>query len=207
MAIEFCPLAYEVGNFADWAAVVVAAIAAGATLWAVLVAMRTSSNAVEEARRMRQEDRHARTKAERDKAVARAIVLDHELCLLGGEIRRIADGLADPISQADPVRARNWAAKQMPTDPLPMLTRFADDLEAFGTEGAADLLTVLSSWYVNRTLLEESRFAGEEAAQIGRDLASIESAFRTFLALLRVARNLTHHWATEGKGGLAETDF
>lgn len=205
--MAMCPLSIDWGNVADWAAVVVAAIAAGATLWAVVVAMRTSSTAVEEARRMRQEDRHVRTKAERDRAVARAIVLDHELYILGGEIRRIADGLAAPVSQADPVQARTWAAKQMPVNPLPMLTRFADDLDAFGTEGAADLLSALSSWYVNRTLLEESRFDGEEAPQIGRDLVSIVSAFRTFLAVLRVARNLTHHWATEGKGGLAETDF
>ncbi len=205
--MAICPLSTDWGNVADWAAVVVAAVAAGATLWAVRVAMRTSSTAVEEARRMRQEDRDARLKAERDRAVARAIVLDHELYILGGEIRRIADGIGAPVSRADPVQARIWAAKQMPVDPLPMLTRFADDLDAFGTEGAADLLSALSSWYVNRTLLDESRFDGEGPDQIGKDLASIESAFRTFLDVLRMARTLTHHWATQGQGGLAETDF
>lgn len=205
--MEMCPLSTDWGNVADWAAVVVAAIAAGATFWAVVVAMRTSSTAVEEARRMRQEDRDARISAERGRAVARAIVLDHELYILGGEILRIATALASPAAKAAPVQMRAWAYKQLPADPLPILTRFADDLDAFGTEGASDLLSALSSWYVNRTLLDEARTDGLPSSQIHDDLMAVERAFRTFLDVLRVARTLTLEWASEGIDGLAETDF
>lgn len=205
--MAICPLAVDWGNAADWAAVVVAAIAAGATLWAVVVAMRTSSTAVEEARRMRQEDRDARIRAERDRAVARAIVLDHELYILGGEILRIASGLASPAAKAAPVQMRAWAYKQLPADPLPMLTRFADDLDAFGTQGASDLLSALSSWYINRTLLDEARTEGLPSSGIHEDLVAVEGAFRTFLDVLRVARSLTLEWASQGIEGLAETDF
>jgi hypothetical protein len=45
MAIEFCPLADEVGNLADWAAVVVGAFAAVATTVVAVLAYRTSSRA------------------------------------------------------------------------------------------------------------------------------------------------------------------
>ncbi|UYB52169.1 hypothetical protein OCJ37_19755 [Xanthomonas sp. AM6] len=207
MAMEMCPLSADWGSWADWAAVVIAAIAAGATFWAVLVAMRTSRTAVDEARRMRDEDRAARLQADKDRAVARAIVLDHELYVLGGEIRRIADVLSHPEALKDPVATAAWAAKQMPVDPLPMLTRFAGDLDAFGAGGAAKLLSALSSWYVNRTFLDQGRFQEDSALQIADDLRSIALAFETFLEVLRSARELTLHWATDGKGDLAETDF
>ncbi|MBA0449363.1 hypothetical protein D7Y61_18855 [Stenotrophomonas maltophilia] len=187
--------------------VAVAVVAAGATLWAVVVAMRTSRTALDEARRMRDEDRHARAKAERDKAVARAIVLDHEIYMLGGEIRELVEFLSGPMPRVDPAEALAFAFKAMPSDPLPMLTRFADDLEAFGTEGAASLLSALSSWYINRTLLDLSRFENLTLDEVATDLASVTRAFRTFLDVLREARMVTEHWATRGQGGLAETDF
>lgn len=45
MAIEFCPLADEVGNLADWTAVVVGAIAAAATTTVAVLAYMTSNRA------------------------------------------------------------------------------------------------------------------------------------------------------------------
>ena len=88
-----------------------------------------------------------------------------------------------------------------------MLTRFADDLDAFGTQGASDLLSALSSWYINRTLLDEARTEGLPSSGIHEDLVAVEGAFRTFLDVLRVARSLTLEWASQGIEGLAETDF
>ncbi|HEL3778684.1 TPA: hypothetical protein UOA91_002884 [Stenotrophomonas maltophilia] len=50
MAIEFCPLAADVGNWADWAAVVVGLGAAVATIAVAKAANRTSKQAAEIAR-------------------------------------------------------------------------------------------------------------------------------------------------------------
>lgn len=47
MAIEFCPLAEEVGNLADWVAVVVGALAAVATTVVAVLAYKTSSRATD----------------------------------------------------------------------------------------------------------------------------------------------------------------
>lgn len=47
MAIEICPLAADVGNWADWAAVVVGFGAAAGTIWVASVANRTSKRAAE----------------------------------------------------------------------------------------------------------------------------------------------------------------
>lgn len=45
MTIEFCPLAADFGNWADWAAVVVGCGAAAGTIWVAIVANRTSKRA------------------------------------------------------------------------------------------------------------------------------------------------------------------
>ncbi|MEA9605751.1 hypothetical protein QY702_04615 [Xanthomonas campestris pv. plantaginis] len=47
MTIEFCPLADEVGNLADWAAVVVGALAAIATTVVAVLAYKTSNRATD----------------------------------------------------------------------------------------------------------------------------------------------------------------
>ncbi|WP_323551974.1 hypothetical protein [Xanthomonas campestris] len=47
MTIEFCPLAGEVGNLADWAAVVVGALAAIATTVVAVLAYKTSNRATD----------------------------------------------------------------------------------------------------------------------------------------------------------------
>ena len=216
-----CPLAVDWSNVADWAAVAVAAsaavanwvavavaaAAAGATLWAVVVAMRSSTAAIEEARRLRAEDRAAKFEAEKAAAVARSIVLDHELYMLGGEVRDIADHLSQPGALTKPHHARAWAAKQFPSDPLPLLTRFAGDLDAFGTTGAADLLSALSSWQVHRSMLADHRFEDSDDQEAREDMEALVRSLRTFQRVIAVARNLTYHWATDGKGGLPETDF
>ncbi|WP_314102723.1 hypothetical protein [uncultured Stenotrophomonas sp.] len=45
MAIEFCPLADDIGNLADWSAVVVGSLAAIATTFVAVLAYKTSSRA------------------------------------------------------------------------------------------------------------------------------------------------------------------
>lgn len=45
MAIEFCPLADDVGNLADWVSVVVGVAAAGATVFVACLAQKTSARA------------------------------------------------------------------------------------------------------------------------------------------------------------------
>lgn len=60
MTIEFCPLADEVGNLADWAAVFVGAIAAIATTVVAVLAYRTANRATdiaEEAKDIAQQQR------------------------------------------------------------------------------------------------------------------------------------------------------
>jgi len=205
--MAMCPLGVDWGNVADWAAVVVALAAAVATFLAVLVAIRSSSTAIEEARRQRAEDRAAKKEEQKEAAKARAIVIDHELYMLGGEIRDIADKLSEPSFLDNPHAARVWMIKKFPTDPLPMLSRFAGDLDAFGAADAGKLLRALSSLNVHRSFLHPNYFEDFDDQQAKEDMEATVRSLRIFQHSIRVARELTHRWATDGKLDLAESDF
>jgi len=62
MAIELCPLADEVGNLADWAAVIVAAVGALAVIMLSRAANRTAGASLDLAQQLkaREDDLHAR---------------------------------------------------------------------------------------------------------------------------------------------------
>lgn len=205
--MAICPLGADWGNVADWAAVAVALAAAVATFLAVLVAIRSSSTAIEEARRQRAEDRAAKKEEEKQAAKARAIVIDHELYMLGGDIRDIADRLSEPGFLDNPHAARVWVIEQFPTDPLPMLTRFAGELDAFGALGAGQLLRALSSLHVHRTFLHPKHFASFDDDEAKADMEAQVRSLRTFQGTIRIARELTHQFATDGLFGYAKTDF
>ncbi|KIP87490.1 hypothetical protein SN15_02035 [Stenotrophomonas maltophilia] len=207
MAIEFCPLAADVGNWADWAAVIVGALAAGGTIWAVIVAMNSSRTAIEEAQRMRNEDREQRLRAEHDRGVAMAIVLDHEIFMLGSEINRIVYELEEKLSNTDRWAIATWLQREVPKDPLPMLSRFAMQLDYYGKEDASELLSVLSSWHTLRDPIDQNRYEHWEKDQLDADLWSISRAFRIFLEKLKDGRIVTANWASEVRPDLPPTDW
>ncbi len=207
MAIEFCPLAADWGNWADWATVVVGGLAAGGTLWAVIVAMKSSRTAIDEARRMRDEDREQRARVEHDRAVAMAIVLDHELFMLGSEINRIVQELDDQIDNTNRRAIAVWLQREVPADPLPMLSRFAMDMDHYGKEDASELLSILSSWHTLRDPIDVKRYEDWEDRQLEEDLMSISRAFRVFLQKLKDGRIVTITWASEVRPDLPPTDW
>lgn len=207
MAIDFCPLAADWGNWADWAAVVVGALAAGGTVWAVVVAMRSSRTAIDEARRMREEDREHQLRVEHDRAVAMAIVLDHELFMLGSEINRIVQELVEKIGDTNRRAIAVWLQREVPKDPLPMLSRFAMNMDHYGKEDASELLSILSSWHTLRDPMDENRYEDWEDIQLEKDLMAISRAFRVFLEKLRSGRIVTMTWASQVRPDLPPTDW
>jgi hypothetical protein len=99
MGIEICPLAADVGNWADWAAVVVGLGAAAGTIWVASVANRTSRRATEIA-----DDAKAIAKQQHEQALAQqranaeilGRLLLHEIASLPMRL----SALRAPIAQA-----------------------------------------------------------------------------------------------------------
>lgn len=205
--MAMCPLAVDWGNVADWASVIVGALAAGGTIWAVIIAMRSSRTAIEEAQRMRSEDRQQRLRAEHDRAVAMAIVLDHEIFMLGSEINRVVHELEEKLQNTSRWAIATWLHREMPRDPLPMLSRFALNLDYYGKEDASQLLSILSSWNTLCDPIDQDRYENWEDKALEHDLRSILKAFRVFLAKLKDARIVTANWAAEVRPDLPPTDW
>lgn len=181
--------------------------AAGGTLLAVVVALISSKTALREASRIREEERLRVSAAEHEKAVATAVVLDQEIYLLGSEIRRVKHGIAEMLPLTDGHEVARWLRREMPKDPLPMLTRVADRLERYGTHDSARLLIVLSSWYTLRDPVDPAKYQISETEVLGGDIHSIYRAFGVFLDKLREARIVTMRWASEIRPDLPPTDW
>jgi hypothetical protein len=207
MAIEFCPLEAAWGNLADWAAVIAGAMAAAGTIWAVVVAMKSSRTAIDEARRMRLEDREQRLAAEHDRAVAMAIVLDHELFMLGSEINRVSYELEEGFGKINLWNMAQSLEREMPKDPLPMLSRFAMNLDYYGKVDASELLSILSSWHTLRDPIDTKKYEDWEARQLQEDLRGVHDAFRVFLQKVRAGREITMRWAQSVRSDLPATDW
>ncbi|HGM5038574.1 TPA: hypothetical protein ACKPZ9_000115 [Stenotrophomonas maltophilia] len=221
MAFEICPQAADWGNWADWAAVAVGAVAALATLLsvvvgglaaaatvaAVVVAVRTSRTAIDEARRMRGEDRAHQAEAERRRAVALALTFDHEFYSLGGLLRAIVDELDPQEFTQQPQEALKWLVSQMPTDPVPLLTRFAGDLDAFGPKDAGALLGVLNGWHAMELSLDDEEIRSYEKLQLHRLLHAMREGLLTLLDQLRDAREVTIRWMAEVRSDPPATDW
>lgn len=221
MAIEFCPQAAEWGNLADWAAVAVAAVAAIATVLslivgafaalatflAVLVAFSSSRTAIDESRRMRDEEREYRAEAERRRAVALALTFDHEFYSLGGTLKEIVRELDPQAFMEQPQEALKWLVSEMPVEPLPLLNRFAGDLDAFGPKDAGTLLGVLNGWNAMSLSLDDEEISSYDKRQLHRLLHAMRGGLLTLLAQLSDAREVTMRWMAEVRSDPPATDW
>ncbi|WP_099562161.1 hypothetical protein [Stenotrophomonas maltophilia] len=93
MAIEFCPLADDVGNLADWAAVFVGAIAAIATTVVAVLAYKTSDRATDIAQKAKDIAEKAKDIAQQQHQEA-ADLRDAQARILGKRLRHEVTHLA-----------------------------------------------------------------------------------------------------------------
>ncbi|MCD9086214.1 hypothetical protein [Stenotrophomonas sp. SY1] len=207
MANEFCPLAADWGNWADWAGVIVALIAAVATICAVRVALRTSREAVNEAKRIRDQDRVHNADAARSRAEARMIVMDHELYVLGGKLKRIKDSLSPAVLSGDPARLGRWIRGQVPSSPLPMLERYAGEVDSIGKEDAAVLLSILAGWYAMQDELRAVHWDSPDTFDIEDVQSATCGAYEMILDIMRDGREVTRKWSQRIRPNLPDTDF
>lgn len=152
MTIEICPLAADLGNLAEWAAVVVGFGAAAGTIWVATVANRTSQKAAEIAN-----DAKAIAKQQHDHGVAlqkaNAEILGrlllHEISSLPARLAALRAPIARAVKVDDPVvliedrdllkRVLDDAAYDILTESRGVLERIHDLPDALGP----DLATLL----------------------------------------------------------------
>ncbi|WP_447945618.1 hypothetical protein [Stenotrophomonas indicatrix] len=112
MAIEFCPLEADWGNLADWAAVLVAAIGAGAVLYLTKAANRTAHASYRLANELKVRDERLRLR----EAAVLAALLFPEVADAAAHFAKISTTLRKNGSRA-------WAVKT--EDNLALLRRWA----------------------------------------------------------------------------------
>jgi len=148
MGIEFCPLAEEVGNLADWMAVVVGALAALATTVVAVMAYKTSKRAAgiaEEAKGIAaQQHKEAVTTRE---ANARIIgrLLFHEVNALPDRIAKLRKRLEAALD-GDSLGALKLlhTAGELGVPLLPNAERVEDRIHTLPDLIGADLATMIS---------------------------------------------------------------
>lgn len=130
------------GTVADWMIVVVSAVAAGVTVWAVIVALQTSQLADKHHERiLKREDIARAAKAQR-----LALAFEKELYLMGSDVYALAQHLSALVDEQRFVEAKETAQGIPSMQHLTLLERNTDHLDAFDVETAGELLIVVSSW-------------------------------------------------------------
>jgi len=154
---------------------------------------------------MRDEQRSVEREAERLRAVARAVTFDHEFFALGGVLAGIRNDLDPTYFAKQPIIAMNFLVAQLPSDPMPMLTRFAGELDAFGAQDASKLLRILSGWNAVNVKNECIDDYGPEQAL--RLVTGVHTAFGILLEQLREGRDVTIRWSAEVNSDPPATDW
>ncbi len=181
------------GDVATW----VAALATFAAVLAALFANRSSIKALERAR----SDELARAAAANEaKAQRLALVFDHEIHLVLGDLFRVCNALA-PDEVLRNARACSLVASSLwPGRNLPLLTQFVADLDVFEIRTAAQLTLAVSRWQA----FTEARFerllegdtggatnqknvllVGGACSALADDLVAARRAIRPYAAKLR----------------------
>ncbi len=156
---------------------------------------------------MRDEERSHRAEAQRLQGVARSMVFDQELFALGGLISEIHDHLIPAEFEAAPVDALKWLVAELPVDPLPMLSRFAGELDVFGPTDSARFLCVLSGWDMVGMSGSREDPAEYNAAQALRLVKAMRGAQAVLLQELKAAREVTMRWMAEVRHDPPATDW
>lgn len=169
--------------------------------------MRTSRTSNDLLLRLRNDERAHQAEVERLSAVARAVVFDHELYMLGGAMHEIFLGLDPQVVQDQETAAVRWVERSVPTNPLPLLNRFAGDLGAFGAKDSSKLLAVIGGWNTVSGSPRSSDVPGKSLQEMREELLSYRGAVKRFLMELAAAREITQAWSREVVDDSPETDW
>lgn len=158
MAIEFCPLAAEWGNVADWAAVVVGALAAGGTIGVAVSANRTSKRAAaiaEEATKIAAQQHGEAVKLREENARIIGRILLYEVTALPARmammVRDLDTGIDVQNRQIRDGGAMTRALDEAERALLPGAERVEDRIHNLPDSIGADLATLIGG---SRTLGE-----------------------------------------------------
>jgi len=175
MAIEFCPLADDVGNLADWVSVVVGVAAAVATVFVACLAQKTSARATkiaEQAKKIaeRQHEDAVATRVADARILGRLLV--HEVSELPQNIfimysqLEMPRGWLDPRSTHEVWSGLDSALKDGVNSMLPGVERVEDRIHKLPEELGGSLATLVG---FNRTLNDMAYRLAEQiqAVQIG----------------------------------------
>lgn len=148
MAIEFCPLADEVGNLADWVAVVVGAIAAGATIRVAVLANRTSKRAAEiaaEAKDIAQQQHQEAVDAREANARIIGRLLFNETTALPSRLQRLVRVLERALEpERYSAHGLLFAVEEIAVPLLASAERVEDRIHTLPDLVGADLATMIS---------------------------------------------------------------
>lgn len=153
MAIEFCPLADEVGNLADWFAVGVGAIGAIATTVVAFLAYRTSSRATdiaEEAKGIAEQQHREAVRLREETARVLGRLLLTEVASLPGRIGSILRMLNRAIVVAEEPsvgdrRAFEFALNEGRSELMPFAEKCQERIHNFPDVLGADLATLIGT--------------------------------------------------------------
>lgn len=175
MAIEFCPLADDIGNLADWVSVVVGVAAAVATVFVACLAQKTSARATkiaEQAKKIaeRQHKDAVATRVADARILGRLLV--HEVSELPQNIfimyhqLEMPRGWLDPGSTHEVWSGLDSALKDGVKSMLPGVERVEDRIHKLPEELGGSLATLVG---FNRTLNDMAYRLAEQiqAIQIG----------------------------------------
>ena len=140
----FCPQAIEWGNGSDVAGVIVGAVAAGITLWAVIVALITSARAEKLAREQGDAERAETEKRESARRRQLAIALDQDFYMCFGATLFSYQKLMECQQLQNGDFARLVYHNTRPDEGLELLNRFIADFALFPDALGGNLMRVYS---------------------------------------------------------------
>jgi len=151
MGIEFCPLADEVGNLADWMAVAVGGLATLATTVVAVMAYKTSERAAgiaEEAKRIAEQQHGEAVQAREAHARIIGRLLLHEVTALEARVTYYAQTLKSVIDDSGE-KTTNWRRVATAITPLmdsllPSAESMQEHLHNLRDSLGADAATVIS---------------------------------------------------------------
>ena len=191
------PQSADWGNVADWAAAI-------GSVGAVIMALYNSNQAA------RHERERAKREDARDRAIAvsRAVAIDQELWMLGGEIAAQRNMIMTALESRQIQEAVRGVLMSLPPQPLPLLSKFVGDLRGLSVDDAATLMLALSGWdqmaNPDRYSRFEATFDEKEAAAM---LSSWYRGFGHLPSQLRDAREVTQRLMRESGHGSRPTDW
>mgnify|MGYP003113078964 CR=1 FL=1 len=138
----FCPQAVEWGSASDVANVVVGIVVAGATLWAVIVALQSSRRAEGLALRLRDAERQIQLEKEEAQRGVLAVALDRELYMVFVQAEYAWRSLRSAQESGRPSAIRE-ALTSVPTKGFDLLERFTSEFSLFPPKTSSELLHTL----------------------------------------------------------------